>query len=318
MPYLIFMICLCLIACGSQPEQNRIKAGSPESTLVTLQQKLKSTRPNNVMVAAHRSCWSQGAPENSLAAIQTCIDKGVDIIEIDVRLTKDHIPVLLHDPTLDRTTSGNGKLNAFNWSDIQSLTLYTRKGGKNEYLTRQHIPTLRQALTLAKGKILINLDIKGNIYANAFSEVKKLKMEKQIIIKTDIAANDPNLIQAPYLGHSYFMPIIRQCVADIYRPVCSNKLSNTLAGYRPFDPVAYEITYAQDTFLLQAKAAIQQAGVRIWVNSLFPTHAAGLTDQQALKNPEKVWGHIIRTGASIIQTDYPVQLIQYLKNTGQG
>ena len=67
--------------------------------------RLRNPSKNYVLAVAHRGAWSQ-APENSLLAVQRCIDLGIDIAEIDVRLTKDGHLVLMHDLTVNRTTNG--------------------------------------------------------------------------------------------------------------------------------------------------------------------------------------------------------------------
>lgn len=70
---------------------------------------LQQSTSKNVMVVAHRGAWRL-APENSIAAIEECIEMGVDIVEIDVRKTKDQQLIVMHDGTIDRTTNGSGKI----------------------------------------------------------------------------------------------------------------------------------------------------------------------------------------------------------------
>lgn len=67
----------------------------------------RSLQSNSVLVVSHRADW-RNAPENSLQAIQNCIDMGVDIIEIDLKKTKDGHLILMHDKKIDRTTTGKG------------------------------------------------------------------------------------------------------------------------------------------------------------------------------------------------------------------
>ena len=62
-----------------------------------------------VLVVAHRADW-RNFPENSLAGIESAINMGVDIIELDVQCTKDGVLIIMHDATLDRTTTGKGKV----------------------------------------------------------------------------------------------------------------------------------------------------------------------------------------------------------------
>ena len=66
----------------------------------------KYSASDQILVAAHRGSHSK-FPENSLAAIEESIQQGIDIVEVDIRETKDNIPVLMHDKSLDRTTTGD-------------------------------------------------------------------------------------------------------------------------------------------------------------------------------------------------------------------
>lgn len=71
---------------------------------------MKQPTSDYVFVVAHRGDWRH-APENSLQAIQNSIDMGADMVEIDVRRTKDSVFVLMHDDSIDRTTSGTGHVD---------------------------------------------------------------------------------------------------------------------------------------------------------------------------------------------------------------
>ena len=73
-----------------------------------------------VMVVSHRGDWLH-APENTLEAIQLCIDLGVEIVEIDVRQTVDEHLVVIHDSSLDRTTNGTGRVDEHTLAYIQTL-----------------------------------------------------------------------------------------------------------------------------------------------------------------------------------------------------
>lgn len=81
---------------------------SAQESAKTLVVDLKSHETKKVLVVAHRGDW-RNAPENSLQAFQNCIAMGVDMIEIDLKMTKDNQLVIMHDNTIDRTTDGKGK-----------------------------------------------------------------------------------------------------------------------------------------------------------------------------------------------------------------
>ncbi|RZK98184.1 MAG: glycerophosphodiester phosphodiesterase family protein, partial [Pedobacter sp.] len=76
--------------------------------------------------------------------------------EIDPRLTKDGVAVLMHDATLDRTTNGTGKVSDYNYAELQKLRLKDPEGN----LTDARIPTLKEVILWSKGKTMVNLDKK--------------------------------------------------------------------------------------------------------------------------------------------------------------
>ena len=115
--------------------------------------------PKYVTIVAHRGDW-RNHPENSIPAFQSCIEMGIDMIEIDIQRTKDGELVLMHDRTVDRCTNGKGKIADMTYDEIQKLRLRPQH---NASITRNHIPTLEEVLNLCKGKILINID-KGYDY----------------------------------------------------------------------------------------------------------------------------------------------------------
>lgn len=80
---------------------------------------MKQLQPKTLIIA-HRGA-SGVAPENTLAAVEQALALGVDGIEVDVRLTKDLVPVIIHDRTVDRTTNGSGRVSRFTFAEIRRL-----------------------------------------------------------------------------------------------------------------------------------------------------------------------------------------------------
>ena len=87
---------------------------------------LLAKNKNNVLVAAHRGNW-RNYPENSLEGITSCIGTGIDIVEVDVQITKDGKFVLMHDLTIDRTTNGKGKVSNYTLNELQNFKLKWKK-----------------------------------------------------------------------------------------------------------------------------------------------------------------------------------------------
>jgi glycerophosphoryl diester phosphodiesterase len=96
-------------------------------------------------VAAHRG-GAQLWPENSLLAFRNALGLGVDLVEADVHLTADGEVVVIHDPTLDRTTTGHGPVRDVKLADLLGVRLKAADGT----VTAEHLPTLRELLDLLR------------------------------------------------------------------------------------------------------------------------------------------------------------------------
>ena len=269
------------------------------------------------MVVGHRGCWQQ-APENSLIAIQRCIDKGVDVVEIDVRQTKDGELVLLHDKTLDRTTTLTGMLADKTYSDIASGRLRMREGGVAEMITSEKIPTLKEALNLAKNQILINLDVKDDIYVPVFELLEATQTTHQVLMKMRSLRSTDGLLELPFMGVTKFMPILGECDARAVRDnlVCADNLAEEVSAFADLEPIAYEAVFTNLSYLLNGVEAVKQQNARLWVNTMGPKYAAGLSDKEALNDPDGNWGRLVALGADMIQTDQPERLVEYLQANG--
>ncbi|MEE9431376.1 MAG: glycerophosphodiester phosphodiesterase family protein, partial [Melioribacteraceae bacterium] len=138
--------------------------------------KFHNPTSNKILIAAHRAMHTK-YPENSLAAFQHSIDFGIDIIETDFRTTKDGKIVLLHDDSVDRTTNGKGKVKDFTFAQLQKMELVKTDGDTNTY----RIPLAEDAFNLARGKIIIDLDIKDVSIKDLVNLVHKTNVEKQVL-----------------------------------------------------------------------------------------------------------------------------------------
>ncbi|MBL7648138.1 MAG: glycerophosphodiester phosphodiesterase [Candidatus Hydrogenedentes bacterium] len=109
-------------------------------------------------ICAHRGDVS-AAPENTLPAFRSAVEKGAQQIEFDVDLTKDGELVIMHDATVDRTTNGKGKVTELTFDEIRALDA----GAKFSATFKDtRVPTLRDALEVIPPKILCNVHLKGN------------------------------------------------------------------------------------------------------------------------------------------------------------
>src|SRR5207248_1590355 len=100
------------------------------------------------------------APENTLAACSLALALGVDAVEVDVRLTADGVPVLLHDPTLDRTTDGHGPVARL--ADAALRRLDATAGPHHGAVPAEPPPRLADVVALAAGRIALHVELKGH------------------------------------------------------------------------------------------------------------------------------------------------------------
>ncbi|QQT25340.1 glycerophosphodiester phosphodiesterase family protein [Sphingobacterium spiritivorum] len=141
---------------------------------------LDKLAPDHIHIAAHRGAH-RTAPENSIAAIEEAIRLGVTFVELDIRSTKDGVLILMHDKTLDRTTTGNGKVSSKTYAEIQQL--YLRETAHGE-AGRHRIPTLEEALKACKGKIVMDIDFKEErkeFMQKTYELIRQQEMEDEVM-----------------------------------------------------------------------------------------------------------------------------------------
>jgi glycerophosphoryl diester phosphodiesterase len=265
---------------------------------------LNSPSDDYVMVASHRGDW-RNAPENSIQAIKNCISMGVDIVEIDIKMTKDSVLVLMHDKTLDRTTSGTGNILEWTYDSLKTINL--RNGLRR--VTRHEIPTLEEAMMVSKGKILVNLDKAADYMDLAYKILLKTGTVDQVIMK-----GGKNLAQVKEQYGSLFDKINYMPVVTENHPQLEEFIGDFLKEQKP---VAFEVIYrSDDSPMFPMIKKIKSEGSRVWVNTLWESLCGKHDDDRAVDDPDESWGWVIERGANIIQTDRPQLLIDYLNSKG--
>ena len=297
---LIFLASLFLFgACASSESVSGTRAERVVS-------EIHNPASKKVLVACHRGDW-RNYPENSIAAIESVIGMGVDIMELDLKLTKDSVLVLCHDRTIDRTTSGKGRVCDITYDSIRRCVLKTGHGVK----TTHRMPTLREALEVCKDRIVVNVDQGYEYYDLVLAVTEELGVTDQVLIKGKRPAEVVAAKFAAYPHNMMYMPII-----DILKP----KGQALFAEYLGTDtvPLAYEVCWSEYTPAVEAcMKKVVAGGSKLWVNSLWPSLCGGLCDDAAFEgDPAAVYGKLVDMGATMIQTDRPELLISYLRSRG--
>ena len=141
-------------------------------------------------VVAHRGFRAQ-YPENTIEAFEAAIGVEADMIELDVCLTRDRVPVVIHDETLDRTTDGKGLVSSHTLSELKELDAGS---WFNAEFKGESIPTLEELLLKIKGRITVNIEIKPEsfeapapadaIEVQVCEMVEKLEMADSVLISS--------------------------------------------------------------------------------------------------------------------------------------
>lgn len=143
---------------------------------------------------AHRG-WSGKAPENTLAAIRLAVEEpGISAMEIDVQLTRDGVPVLIHDFTLERTTTGSGLVMNHTLAELQELDAGS---WFDEKYAGEKIPTLEEALLVVKGRCTLNIELKAtsDMYPGIAEKVLELLEKHDMKHEVYITSFDHELIR---------------------------------------------------------------------------------------------------------------------------
>ena len=265
----------------------RIVVNDPNKGLRRILYQISDT----VYVCAHRAVHlntnNLDYPENSMTAINAGIITKIDLIECDVRNTVDGILVLMHDATVDRTTNGTGTLNKMNYADVKKLKL---KNYSSNTLTNDTIPTLKQVLTYAKNKIFIALDIDGKA---PVADV--LKMVQDIDMIDNVMFFTASQTDVSYLINN----------GAIAMPSCYN--NSTFGTYiqNNLKPLIFQ---TDKNGYNEEWISMKTAGIKIYSNLYMLDATLPTSDNWAQLDAN------ILNGVNIIQTDYPIEMMNYLKS----
>lgn len=140
------------------------------------------------IIFAHRGA-SRQCPENTLSAYERAVKLGAGGIEIDVQLSKDGVPVVIHDRTLKRTTSGKGIVTETNYADLKKLDAGSWFSPKFQ---QESIPSLEEVLTFASDypELWLNIELKyyreddDQLAKTAIPMIKKFRSDKNTLISS--------------------------------------------------------------------------------------------------------------------------------------
>lgn len=270
---------------------------------------LKGLRKKGVMVCSHITKIDVPQyvnAENNLTNIQLCLDNDIDIIEMDVQITRDGVPVLFHDNTLDAKTNGSGSIEDKNWSEVAQIRYNSD--------SRQGIATLEDAIKLLKksGKpIIYQLD---KCSAREIGQINKLGLFKgvknQILCKgisweTPQSVMDAGVLWMPMMPTDY---VGRMTNMDVINTIVSKCKGREFLEAQFSD---------QDTLLINGTLSkeLQKIGCKLFVVAVA---GAITTNGKSFRgdSPQQWVKMVNPMAAKAIMTNKPMALKKFLKESG--
>lgn len=297
---------LLLCSCGAAKKTVVDQSKYPNRAEMIVAQ-MHDPHSKYVVVACHRGDW-RNYPENSIPAIESIIRMGADIMELDLKLTKDSVLVLSHDKTIDRCTNGKGLVSDYTLAELKRFRLKRAHGVVTDSL---HICTLREALECCKDRICVNVDQGYEYYDMVLAITEELGVTDQILIKGTKPVAEVEAKMAAHKHNMMYMPIVnfQKGGAKLFNEYMS---TGTV-------PIAYEICWNKMTPQVEdCFGKIIASGSKLWVNTIWGSLCGYLDDDKALDcgDPASIYDQVIGFGASMIQTDRPEQLLKYLRGKG--
>lgn len=254
--------------------------------------------PPNPIGLAHRGGAAE-APENSLAAIEHTIAVGFDHLETDVHLTSDGVVVLMHDPEVDRTTNGAGRVQDYTWKELQQLRDASGRPPVRLREVLADFPELRLNIDLKEDRV-VGPTLRDIVDARAQSRVCLASFEEtRLRVVRRITAGTI----ATSLGRS-----------EVVRLVLAARAPRRLRSRISLPGPAVDRT--RGAVAVQVPPTFRGRRI-ITPEFLDVAHRQGLQVHAWTINEPVEMQHLLDLGVDGLVTDYPTQLRRVLRERGQ-
>lgn len=241
------------------------------------------------LVSAHRGGPTTGFPENCTATFENTIKYNATVIETDIALTKDSVLVMMHDNTLDRTTTGTGAINDYTYKELQQLFLKDNEGN----ITNYKIETLDEVLQWGKSKVVYTLDVKRGVPFKMIVEaVRRNKAENYSII---ITYNANQAAEVALLAPDMMLSVSARGKEDVER---MENLGVTTENMVAFVGTTFPKTEVIDYMKSRGITCI--------------SGTMGNLDKSAIANGDKIYLDIVKAGVMIISSDRPAEVAKQM------
>ena len=245
------------------------------------------------LVAAHRG----GAIENSLTGMREIAQLLPALMEVDVAQSADGVLFLMHDDTLDRTTTGSGNISQMSWQDIENVRLRDGEGRE----ISETPPTLTDALEWSAGKAILELDIKRSTdYDDLVSVVKQAGASHRVIY---IAYSLEQALTLHRLHPDVMISYSVDDPQDIDQAVAAGLPADRMLGWTG--------TASPDKVVFDA---LNGADIEVIFGTL--GGADSIDNRIAASGSDDYYAQLARDGVDIIATDAPIRAYEAMKKAG--
>lgn len=292
-----FLILLLLFSCKKEATVSQYKdtaANDQQRILLATVEEAKDfytwTSDRIPLVSAHRGGPYPGYPENAIETFEHVLKHTPSVIEFDVALTKDSVLVLMHDNTLDRTTTGKGKVIDHTFEEIRELFLVDNQGNETTFKA----PTLDDALAWGKGKTVFTVDIKREVpFEMVVDAIKRHQAEPYAAVITysvDAARKihrlHPELMLSVTIRNEEELQRFEESGIPVDRWIA---FTGTAERPKEFNE------------LLHQKGVFTILGV------------LGNLDRSAIARGDQIYAEFVEKGADILATDRPIEAAEAIK-----
>lgn len=284
------ILCVTLLlfytsGCKQTSSQSRLNTVNI-SNFADLQEYFRYSPDKEIIISGYRGGMMEGYPENCIPSCEKTLGLLPSFFEIDPRLTKDSVLVLMHDKTIDRTTNGKGNVSEYTYEELKQFNLVDRQGN----LTPYKIPTLEEMLEWGKDKCVFNFDNKG-IPWEVYSRKLDTDWKKYHNIMLSVRSLEECLFY--YYRHDHIMFCVEISSWDMYEVYRDSGI--------PWNRLMAYVKYTMEPEKQDLYDQLRSHGV-MCMTSIHPT----ADRQESVEAKIEAYKKELAVNPDIIETDYHV------------
>lgn len=297
----VFLLCISCV-------ENKVHIGVDNTvdinSIEELQEYFRYDKDRDILISGHRGGMMDGYPENCMESCAKTLSMMHSFFEVDFSFTKDSVLVLMHDLTLDRTTTGKGRVADYTYDQLQQFYLLDRK----KKVTKYKIQTLKELLEWGKDRCVFNFDNKYINTKGVSEEERRGALEyyaKQLLPGGDWSMYSNIMLSVRSIEEAefYWSKGVRNvmfCV-EISKPEHFEAYDKSPI---PWDYIMAYIRLYVDPRMKDIYDELHDKGVMLM------TSIAGSTDKLK-KEQDRTVGYLrdLMAMPDIIETDYPANFI---------